>query len=71
MKEYLYPRGGYLRQVLRLMPNRWKCEDTLDEGVPGCGKTSFIKTNANIEQDLILMLGNVNCQEPLFEGYEA
>ena len=55
MKEYLYPWGSaYLREILRLMPERWNCEVTLDEVVPGCGKTTFIKMNANMDQDSIL-----------------
>jgi hypothetical protein len=63
MKDFLYPRGaGYLREVHRLMPQRWECEVTLDEGVPGCGKTTFIKQNVNLDQDLILTPGKI-CQE--------
>jgi hypothetical protein len=34
-------------------------------------KTTFIKENANLEQDLILTPGKVNCQEFISSGYEA
>jgi hypothetical protein len=44
LKDYLYPRSsGYLKEVLRLMPDRWDCEVTLDEGVPGCGKPPSLR----------------------------
>ena len=51
---------GCLSEVLRLMASRWDCEVTLDEGVPGCGKTNFIKQKANLEQTLILTPGRIN-----------
>ena len=60
---------GCLSEVLRLMASRWDCEVTLDEGVPGCGKTNFIKQKANLEQTLILTPGRINCEEFVSAGY--